>query len=81
VPSLLDEHRAGGYTEFAPARGAGRTGHFDGTRAWPGDVRVYFSIVPAERVSRLTAAVSAAARALPEGERLHAAVLHTDTFI
>lgn len=81
VPSLLDEHRAGGYTEFARAHGVGRTGRFEGTRAWPGDARVYFSIVPADRVAMLLSAVRDAAGALPEGERLHAAVLPTETFI
>lgn len=81
VPSLLDEHQAGGYTEFARALGAGRTGRFEGTRAWPGNARVYFSIVPSERVEPLLSAVRDAAGALPVGERLHVAVLPTETFI
>jgi hypothetical protein len=80
VPSLLDEHRSGGYTELSQAHGAGRTGRFEGSRAWPGDARVYFSIVPGERLDPLLAAVRGAAATLPEGERLHAAVLPTETF-
>lgn len=80
VPELLETHQAGGYTRLTPAHGAGETGRREGTRAWPGAADVYFSIVPAERVDELTAALRAETERLKEGERLHVAVLPTDTF-
>ncbi len=80
VPALLDQHRAGGYTQVGPAHGAGHTGRDEGTRAWPGDASVYFSIVPQEQVADLVAALRDAADALESPERLHCAVLNTETF-
>lgn len=80
VPDLLDEHQAGGYTELGQGHGAGVTGRREGTRAWPGDAAVYFSIVPAERVNGLLRVLREKAGALPANERLHAAVLPTETF-
>lgn len=81
VPTLLDEHQVGGYTELTQAHGAGRTGRREGTRAWPGDASVYFSIVPGGRVAELTSAIQVEAGRLEAGERLHLAVLPTETFI
>jgi hypothetical protein len=80
VPDLLEEHQAGGYTRLTPAYGAGETGKREGTRAWPGGADVYFTIVPGERVPELTAALRGEADRLDEGERLHVAVLPTETF-
>jgi hypothetical protein len=80
VPDLLEEHQAGGYTRLTPAHGAGETGKREGTRAWPGGADVYFTIVPGERVPELTAALRGEADRLDEGERLHVAVLSTETF-
>jgi len=81
VPQLLEMHQAGGYTRLEPAHGAGETGRREGTRAWPGRAEVYFSIVPAERVPQLTDAIRDEAGTLAEGERLHLAVLPTETFV
>lgn len=81
VPQLLETHQAGGYTRLEPAHGAGETGRREGTRAWPGSAEVYFSIVPAERVPQLTAALKEEAGSLSEGERLHMAVLPTEAFV
>ncbi len=80
VPTLLDEHRADGWTELKQAHGAGHTGRREGTRAWPGDASVYFSILPEPRVEELTAALRQEAARLDEGDRLHVAVLPTETF-
>ncbi|HEX6306655.1 MAG TPA: hypothetical protein VFZ69_00635 [Longimicrobiales bacterium] len=80
VPELLEAHHAGGYTQLSQAHGAGGTGKREGTRAWPGGADVYFSIVPGERIADLTAALRAEADRLHEGERLHVAVLPTETF-
>ena len=80
VPELFDKHQAGGYTELGPVHGAGATGKREGSRAWPGDASVYFSIVPAAQVDGLMDALRARSAALDPGERLHAAVLPTQTF-
>ncbi len=80
VPDLLDQHHAGGYTELGPVHGAGTTGRLAGSRAWPADAAVYFSIVPSERVDDLLGAFRARTKQLEPGERLHAAVLPTETF-
>ena len=79
LPELFDRHEAG-YTEFRGAHGAGHTGRLDGTRAWPGDAAVFFSVVPADRVTGLTNDLREQAAGLEPGERLHIAVLPTDTF-
>ena len=81
VERLLDEHDAGGYTAVGPVRGAGRTGRREGTRAWPGESTVFMCVVPKERVESLTGALVAARATLAPSERLHVAVLPTDTFI
>ncbi|HEX9894586.1 MAG TPA: hypothetical protein VGA78_11720 [Gemmatimonadales bacterium] len=75
ITGLLDRHQVEGYTELSGAHGTGRTGRRFGTRAWPGRNTVFFSIVPAEAEAGVVAAVLAESRQLPEGERLHVAVL------
>jgi len=80
VPSLLDRHHAGGFTELTQVHGSGSTGRREGTRAWPGDASIYFSVVPIAQADSLTAALKDAAAALAEGERLHAAVLPIQEF-
>jgi hypothetical protein len=81
VPELLDRHDAGGYTELTPARGAGQTGRRLGTRAWPGNAAIVFSIVPEERVAELTAVLREEAAKLNKSERLHMAVVPVETFV
>lgn len=80
VPELLDRHHVSGWTELAGAHGAGTTGRYAGTRAWPGESTVWFTAVPADRADALTVALGEAARGLPPGDRLHAAVLPVETF-
>lgn len=80
ITSLLDRHHAGGYTEFRNAHGAGSTGRRDGSRAWPGDSTLYVSVVPAEQAAELLGSLRAETMNLPPGERLHVAVLPTETF-
>ncbi len=80
ISSLLDGHRAGGYTEFAGARGMGSTGRVEGTRAWPGESRLWVSIVPAPTADDLVDVLRREAEALPAGERLHAAVVPAESF-
>jgi hypothetical protein len=80
VPGLLDRHHAGGFSELPQVHGTGTTGRREGTRAWPGDASIYFSVVPADQADALTAAMKEAASGLAEGERLHAAVLPIEEF-
>jgi hypothetical protein len=81
VPAVLDRHHAGGYTEFDHAHGTGSSGKREGTRVWPGDASIYFSIVPSEHVVAMTNEFRTARAGLNPGERLHVAVLPTETFI
>ncbi len=80
VPALLDRHQVTGWTQVGCVHGAGTTGRREGTRAWPGDSALYFTAVEAAKADELADALAATARALPEGERLHATVLPVDRF-
>lgn len=80
ISSLLDAHHAGGWTEFQNAHGAGTTGRRDGSRAWPGDSSLFVSVVPEPAAAELVDTLRGEAARLPTGERLHVAVLPTDTF-
>ena len=80
IASLLDSHHAGGYTEFRNAHGAGTTGKREGSRAWPGESTLFFSVVPAERSNELVSSLREESAHLPTGDRMHVAVLSTETF-
>jgi hypothetical protein len=80
VPELLEQNGADGYTELRQVHGAGTTGRREGTRAWPGDAAIYFSIVPETRAAELTELLRTRAAGLPGAERLHVAVMPTETF-
>jgi len=77
---LLDSHHAGGYTEFRNVHGLGTTGRREGSRAWPGESTLFFSVVPADRSTELVEMLRGEASGLPSGERVHVAVLPTETF-
>ena len=80
ISSLLDAHHAGGYTEFQNAHGVGGTGKRDGSRAWPGDSTLWVSVVPEPAAADLVEALRNATGRLDAGERLHVAVLPTESF-
>jgi hypothetical protein len=80
IASLLDRHHAGGYTEFGNARGVGSTGRREGSRAWPGESTLFFSVVPEAQSAELVDTLRAETARLSAGERLHVAVLPTETF-
>ena len=80
ISSLLDGHHAGGYTEFRNAHGAGSTGKREGSRAWPGESTLFFSVIPADQSADLVAALRDASGRLPHGERIHVAVVPAETF-
>lgn len=80
VADVLDAHEAGAFTEIDRAHGRGVTGRVEGTRAWPGESSVFFTIVPDERVATLEGALHALASGATPGERLHVAVLPVEHF-
>ena len=80
IASLLDSHHAGGYTEFRNAHGSGTTGKREGSRAWPGDSTLFLSVVPADQSPVLIETLRVEGARLPPGERVHVAVLPTETF-
>jgi hypothetical protein len=80
VESLLDRHRAVGYSEFRNVRGSGLSGRRAGTRAWPGESSLFLTVTPPDQVDQLVAALRSEAGTLPAGERLHVAVLPTESF-
>jgi RIO-like serine/threonine protein kinase len=80
ISSLLDSHHAGGYTEFRNAHGVGTTGRREGSRAWPGESTLFFSVVPADRSMELVEMLRDEGSRLPAGERVHVAVMPTETF-
>lgn len=80
ISALLEAHGSTGYTELLHARGLGSTGKVDGTRAWPGDAVVFFSVVPNENVEALRAVLRAYRAGEAPGERLHVATLPLEDF-
>ena len=80
ISSLLDAHHAGGYTQFRNAHGVGGTGKRDGSRAWPGESTLWVSVVPEPTSDELVGTLRGETARLPTGERLHVAVLPTETF-
>jgi hypothetical protein len=80
VPALLERHGVTHYTTFAGGHGAGSTGRREGTRAWPGETTMTVSMVPTERADSLAEELKAESQQLPAGERLHVAVIPTDSF-
>lgn len=75
IARRLDAEGVSGHTRFAPAHGHGLTGPREGNRAWPGEVTVFTTVVPADLAPRLLAALKAESQGLPPGERLHVAAL------
>jgi len=80
VTRLLESHAVRGWTEFGGAHGAGISGRRESSRAWPGDAAVFFSIVEAAHADELATALEAESVGLPDGERLHAAVMPVERF-
>lgn len=80
VPALLERHGISHYTAFTGGHGAGSTGRREGTRAWPGETTMIVSMVPDERADSLARELREEAAELPVGERLHVAVVPTESF-
>ena len=80
VSDVLEVHEVQAFTEIDRAHGRGRTGRIEGTRAWPGETSVLFSIVPDDRIDGLQDALRGLASDATSGERLHVAVLPVEHF-
>lgn len=80
VSAVLEAHDARGFTEIEGAHGKGDSGRHEGTRAWPGETSVLFTILPDERVAALAAALRALGGSAGPGERLHVAVVPVEQF-
>ena len=80
IAAVLDEHEVHAFTEIDRAHGRGSTGRVEGSRAWPGETSVLFTVVPDERVGELESALRALAAGAISGERLHVAVLPVEHF-
>lgn len=80
VAAVLDAHEVQGWTEIDRVHGRGGSGRLEGTRAWPGESTVLFSIVPDERVAGLSGALRALGTDAVPGERLHVAVVPVEHF-
>lgn len=80
VDRTLDAAGVSGWTRIGGAHGHGLDGPREGTRAWPGEVTVWFTVVPDERARPLSDALRDLAGTLPAAEGLHVAVLPTATF-
>lgn len=80
ISQLLDENRVTGYTDCGTVHGAGATGRHEGTRAWPGSSELIFTVVEETKLEELLAALRGEVDRLRGDERLHAAVLPTETF-
>jgi len=78
VSALLDEAGVPGHTCLEGGRGHGLTSPRVGTRVWPGEVTVCFTVVDDALAG--VAATRCRAAQLPPGERLHVAVLPVDSF-
>ena len=80
IAALLDEQHAGGYTELRGGHGVGATGRHEGNRAWPGESTLFVSVIPVDVAAPLVETLRDAANRLPAGERLHVALVPTETF-
>jgi hypothetical protein len=80
VPALLNQFQVRGWTRLGHAQGAGTSGPRTGTRAWPGESQVYFTVVDDAMVRHLSAAMrDKKADALP-GESIHVATMPVERF-
>ena len=75
VTDVLKQEQATGYTCVQEACGEGASGPRQGTRAFPGQTALFFSVVPPERYEGLLRALKSRAASMPDGERLHVSTL------
>lgn len=79
VPDFLSSHGCS-WTEFAGGAGQGRHHRHDGSRAFPGESMMTISILEDGTCQDVGVALREAAKALPDPDRLHVAVLPVEQF-
>jgi hypothetical protein len=80
VPDLLNREGAIGWTQLSNAHGAGRSGRHEGTRAWPGESQVFFTVAEDAAIHALSGVLRDLAGSARPGERLHVAELPVEQF-
>jgi hypothetical protein len=80
VTEVLKQEQVTGYTCVQEACGEGVSGPRQGTRAFPGQTTLFFSVVPPDRYRDLVRALKTQARSMPDGERLHVSTLGVEEF-
>lgn len=80
ITSLFDQHQVDGWTEIDHAHGAGKTGRRVGTRAWPGESALFFTVIGDEPCHALKDGLRAEQARLEGGERLHVMSIPVDDF-
>jgi hypothetical protein len=80
VPAILNQHKVRGWTELGHAHGAGASGRRAGSRAWPGESQVYFSVLDDAQLERVSAALRERKADAAPGERIHVTTLPVERF-
>jgi hypothetical protein len=80
VTDVLKQEQVTGYTCVQEACGEGASGPRQGTRAFPGQTALFFSVVPPDRYEGLVRALKTQAQRMPDGERLHVSTLGVEEF-
>jgi hypothetical protein len=80
VTAVLEAHQVHGFTEIDRVRGRGESGRVEGTRAWPGESAVLFTVVPDDQVEEVSLALRGLGAQATPGERLHVAVVPVEHF-
>ena len=80
VTDVLKQTQVTGYTCVQEACGEGMSGPRQGTRAFPGQTALFFSVVPPDRYEDLMRALKAQAQSMPDGKRLHVSTLGVEEF-
>jgi hypothetical protein len=69
------------HTDLGVVHGAGASGRYEGSRAFPGDEHAMFAVVDDARADGLAVDVARVRDALPAGERLHAFILPVERML
>lgn len=80
LSQVLEAHGVPGLSVLRDVTGAGTSGRHEGTRAFPGTGSMLVTVVPAEQVEVLQAALRVTGAELPAGESFHVAVLPVESF-
>ena len=80
ITGFFETHEVQGWTELDHAHGAGASGRREGTRAWPGESALFFTVVERTRCEELKASLRAEQDRLEGGERLHVVTLPVEDF-